>query len=652
MNAPVSLSVRRCVAWSRRAIDRFHFDTAALRADRAGNVAIIFALSLVPVFGAVGAAVDYSRANSARTAMQVALDTTALMISKEALDLKSGQVQKKAKSYFNAQFNRPDVKKLKVTFTMQNNGPGDFTVIAQATGTIDTAIAQVIGKKTIDLRTDTQVRWGFKSLEIALALDNTGSMAAKNKMVELKAAVKLLLATMKKNSKVPDDTKIAIIPFSTVVNVGTGFVDAPWIAYDAKITKANWTGCVADRDQPNDVKDTPPTGGAATLFPVADCGSLAKALAADQRLGRDGRRGRRHDAVGHDQRDHRHDVGLARADAERTVHAGAGGEERRRKSADPFDRRPQHAEPLHHQPDPDRQAYRRCLRQPQEREDPRFHRPCDRGKCPAAAGLRQRAQHVLRRAGGKPAHARVRLDRRKPVRRAARESSADHAPDAPTNCLRETRRGGVAPMFALAAIPLVGAIGRAQSTTAALQAFEPSCSPPPDAASVGSVRKSSAALAAAANMRPTGRSRRAPRKRPSIFNAAAYRQRKGFTLIQRHGRRSRRTARRDLEGRVHRQVPTIFMGISRHQRRCRSKAARRRRTPCRSTSISTCCSTTPRRWASARPRPTSTRWSPTRRTSALSPATTCRISNNYYNLAKTARRQHAHRRAAHGDPAS
>ena len=56
-------------------------------------------------------------------------------------------------------------------------------------------------------------------------------------MVELKAAVKLLFATLKKNSKVPDDTKIAIIPFSTVVNVGTEYKDAPWIAYDGTITK-------------------------------------------------------------------------------------------------------------------------------------------------------------------------------------------------------------------------------------------------------------------------------------------------------------------------------------------------------------------------------------------------------------------------------
>ena len=129
----------------------------------------------------------------------------------------------------------------------------------------------------MDLGVTSQVRWGFKALELALALDNTGSMASKNKMVELKAAVKLLLATLKKNSKVPGDTKIAIIPFSTVVNVGTEHADAPWIAYDGTITKATWGGCVADRDKPNDVKDTAPTGGG-SLFPVADCGTLAKTL--------------------------------------------------------------------------------------------------------------------------------------------------------------------------------------------------------------------------------------------------------------------------------------------------------------------------------------------------------------------------------------
>ena len=90
----------------------------AFCADRGGNTTLIFALAAIPIFGAVGAAVDYSRGNAARTAMQATLDATTLMISKEALNIKSGQIQQKAKSYFNSQFTRGDVKNLKLTFSM------------------------------------------------------------------------------------------------------------------------------------------------------------------------------------------------------------------------------------------------------------------------------------------------------------------------------------------------------------------------------------------------------------------------------------------------------------------------------------------------------------------------------------------------------
>jgi Flp pilus assembly protein TadG len=271
-------AVRRGVALARRMFEDTRHTARAFGADRGGNVTLIFALSAIPLVGAVAVAVDYSRANSARTAMQAALDATTLMISREALDLQSGMVQQKARAYFEAQFNRNDVRNLNVTFNMVTNGPGDFTVVGSANAKIDTALAGVIGHKNVDLGVNSQVRWGFKALELALALDNTGSMASKNKMVELKAAVKLLFDTLKSKSKVAGDTKIAIIPFSTVVNIGTEHVDAPWMAYDGSITKANWQGCVADRDQPNDVKDATPNGSNATMFPAADCGTLAKAL--------------------------------------------------------------------------------------------------------------------------------------------------------------------------------------------------------------------------------------------------------------------------------------------------------------------------------------------------------------------------------------
>ena len=41
----------------------------------------MFALGLVPMIGVAGAAVDYSRANATRTAMQATLDSTALMVA-------------------------------------------------------------------------------------------------------------------------------------------------------------------------------------------------------------------------------------------------------------------------------------------------------------------------------------------------------------------------------------------------------------------------------------------------------------------------------------------------------------------------------------------------------------------------------------------
>ena len=41
----------------------------------------IFALSIIPMIGLVGAAVDYSNANSVKAAMQAASDATALMMA-------------------------------------------------------------------------------------------------------------------------------------------------------------------------------------------------------------------------------------------------------------------------------------------------------------------------------------------------------------------------------------------------------------------------------------------------------------------------------------------------------------------------------------------------------------------------------------------
>src|SRR5436190_17456825 len=52
------------------------------RKETNGNIAVIFALSAVPLISFVGAAIDYTRASAARSSMQAALDSTALMLSR------------------------------------------------------------------------------------------------------------------------------------------------------------------------------------------------------------------------------------------------------------------------------------------------------------------------------------------------------------------------------------------------------------------------------------------------------------------------------------------------------------------------------------------------------------------------------------------
>ncbi|MEJ0074680.1 MAG: TadE/TadG family type IV pilus assembly protein [Alphaproteobacteria bacterium] len=244
-------------------------------ADQSGGVAPIFALAIVPIIGLAGAAIDYSRAGAARSAMYAALDATGLMLSKDAATMTADQISAKATQIFNAEFNRPDVPGVQVTAVLNSPQAGSFTLSVTASGNMPTTFTRVLGTSQIALNASTDVNWGIKKLELALALDNTGSMAQNGKLTQLKSAAKNLLTTLQAAAKQPGDVKVSIIPFDTTVNVGTTYKDQFWIDYTVNgIQKNNWTGCVMDRSQPNDTNDaTPVAGSGSTLFPAKQCGS-------------------------------------------------------------------------------------------------------------------------------------------------------------------------------------------------------------------------------------------------------------------------------------------------------------------------------------------------------------------------------------------
>jgi hypothetical protein len=127
-------------------------------------------------------------------------------------------------------------------------------------------------------------------------LDNTGSMAQDGKMPALQTAAKNLVDQLSALAKNTGDVYISIVPFAKDVNVGASNYGQYWVdfsdwdaingtcsntTYKQESSCVNagktwtpknhntWTGCVTDRDQDYDTKNTTPTSSnSSTLFPA------------------------------------------------------------------------------------------------------------------------------------------------------------------------------------------------------------------------------------------------------------------------------------------------------------------------------------------------------------------------------------------------
>ena len=213
MTAPIFSRLARCVR--------------GLAADKGANVAITFALSLVPIIGFVGASIDYGHAVSVRTALQAALDSTALMLSKSAATATSSQLQSTAKNYFNGLFDRPDAASVNITATYSTASGQQVTVNGSAQ--VATYFMQILGYNSLTVTGTSTTTWGMSRLRVALVLDNTGSMADSGKINELKTATSNLLTQLQNAASTDGDVYVSIIPFVKDVNVDPSNSSASWI---------------------------------------------------------------------------------------------------------------------------------------------------------------------------------------------------------------------------------------------------------------------------------------------------------------------------------------------------------------------------------------------------------------------------------------
>lgn len=251
-------------------------------ASRRGNVATMFAIVIIPLIGMVGAAVDYSSAYRSKERVQHALDAASLAVNRSIGTMSEDQLRTLARDTFAANMGSG----MAADLTQIDIEVGEHLVTLTATSASKTMFMGLLGIDRLDISASSTTIAGQQTFEIAMVLDNSGSMAG-SRIRDLREASRLLVDVLFAGQPTSDMVKVGIVPFAGAVNVGSQHRGAEWLDNDGlspingenlsenvsrfelfdRFRNAEWAGCVETRPYPYDVEDVAPSAAdPATLF--------------------------------------------------------------------------------------------------------------------------------------------------------------------------------------------------------------------------------------------------------------------------------------------------------------------------------------------------------------------------------------------------
>ncbi len=181
---------------------------------------MMWALMGTVLIGLVGLTVDFTRAQAIRNAMQNAADGAAL-VAERSSNLSMAARTAAARAFFDAEVGDMVGS---VTFNVRQLDEGGHRV--EATAPMPVSLARIINNRdwVIGVEAEAQAN-ASPPIEVALVLDNTGSMA--NDMGALRSAASQLATDLL--SLDGDTVRIALVPFVAQVNIGNQPSRMPWM---------------------------------------------------------------------------------------------------------------------------------------------------------------------------------------------------------------------------------------------------------------------------------------------------------------------------------------------------------------------------------------------------------------------------------------
>lgn len=198
-----------------------------------GAVAMLYGPMAIVMLLAAGLSIDYARGYLVKKEIARALDAAVLAAgSLPVTDVTA--MQTLAKQYFDANIS----DSTRANYDPQINvavGNSDITVTS--TANVPTILMQLAGYDKMTVNEKSVAGRTLVNIEVALVLDNTGSMSG-SKMTDLKSAAKTLVDTLYATEGSSEYVEVALVPFTGGVNIGTGNKYASWVDSDGNSVAA------------------------------------------------------------------------------------------------------------------------------------------------------------------------------------------------------------------------------------------------------------------------------------------------------------------------------------------------------------------------------------------------------------------------------
>ncbi len=215
--------------------------------DVRGNYALLTVLSMIPIMGGLAISIDYADLSRQCSATRSALDAAGIATARRIAEgAEEAAVRTYAQQFFKANLGPVDPAKATLTVVLPNNNYGGGTLKLSAHVAFDpwflpTArmlINQPSSPLNVGCSAQAEIRLK-NTLEVALVLDNSGSMDEKGKgtsdkrIVLLRTAAKELVETLAKQAsqmkQINKPVQFALVPFSASVNIGPDMDQKDWM---------------------------------------------------------------------------------------------------------------------------------------------------------------------------------------------------------------------------------------------------------------------------------------------------------------------------------------------------------------------------------------------------------------------------------------